>query len=366
MLQILIKDEAECRESAKEKDPKKRLKNECIEFVLENKPLDILVDLAISEKPVGCRQWIFKWLKRYLTCIKNPEIQHGSVFKPIQKLLAVCNGNSASPYEIDEILFLEAVAGLIGKDPELIKIFIPSHQHLDSSTKGVFNTKTPKDNKLFDEHCTKIEPNIRRVSLMLDEEADNGIEKVEVLETAPKVDDKFCNCDEGDRFLLLDVIMSYFESADSTIVVRACEGALILTSLKDLNENCVALNSSITQFAHLIAEKVITLAEQIPEDMDLGDIEEAVVAWGLFPKDNEQHHFIGRYQLTSFLCWLDYADCLMKDNFLIGDIFGFLFREQVLEKIVEPNLLEVNAQFGLVLTAKIIKQVRSEALMDGK
>ena len=160
--------------------------------------------------------------------------------------------------------------------------------------------------------------------------------------------------------------MSYLESADSTIVVRACEGALILTSLKDLNENCVALNSSITQFAHLIAEKVFTLAEQIPEDMDLGDIEEAVVAWGLFPKDNEQHHFIGRYQLTSFLCWLDYADCLMRDNFLIGDIFGFLFREQVLEKIVEPNLLEVNAQFGLVLTAKIIKQVRSEALMDGK
>lgn len=41
-----------------------------------------------------------------------------------------------------------------------------------------------------------------------------------------------------------------------------------------------------------------------------------------------------------------------------------LFREQVLEKIVEPNLLELNPQFGLVLTAKIIKQCQSEVLSE--
>jgi hypothetical protein len=41
-----------------------------------------------------------------------------------------------------------------------------------------------------------------------------------------------------------------------------------------------------------------------------------------------------------------------------------LFREQVLEKIVEPNLLELNSPFGLVLSAKIIKQCQSEVLAE--
>jgi hypothetical protein len=43
---------------------------------------------------------------------------------------------------------------------------------------------------------------------------------------------------------------------------------------------------------------------------------------------------------------------------------GMLFREHVLEKIIEPNLLEICAPFGLVMTSKIIKQLRSESLLE--
>lgn len=386
MLQILIKEEEEIKEFVRKKNesssslPDKsslisEKSAECMDFLLENKPLDLLVDLAMNEKPVGCRRRVLKWIKRFLTCLENPVLAHGSIFKPILKLMTVCNGSLASPYELDEILFLEAVSGLIGKNPDLIKLFIPPHQHSDSTTKGIFSSKTPQRNSLFE--CNKLEPNIRRISLMVsDDEEDNEnkdknedvekstetIVKAKIISPPPKKLPKDCNCEDGDRFVLLDAIMSYLESADATIVVRACEGILILVSLKLLNNHCNAINASFTELSHVMGEKLYMCAELIPEDMDLSDIEECIVSWGLFPKD--EHHFIGRYQLTSFLCWLDYADSLVKENLLIADILGQLFREHVLEKIVEPNLLEMNPRFGLVLTAKIIKQIRSEVMLE--
>lgn len=378
MLQILIKEENDIKESnIRNKDSLELNKTaECLEFVLESKPLDLLVDLAINEKPVGCRLWVLKWIKRYLTCLENPMISHGSVFKPIIKLMTVCKGAQASPYEMDEILFLIAVAGLIGKNPELIKLFIPSHQHCDSTTKGIFNTKLPKHNTLFESN--KLEPNIRRVSLMTNDD-DEEVERVKKeiksdednanstafkkLSLSPKRVSKFCNCEDGDRFNLFDSVMSYMESADSTIVVRACEAILILVSLKELDNHCNAINASFTELSHNMGEKLYLCAELIPEDMNLSDIEECNTSWGLFPKD-DHHHYIGRYQLTSFLCWLDYVDCLVKENVLIAELLGMLFREQVLEKILEPNLLEINGPFGLVLTSKVIKQINSEVLLE--
>lgn len=374
MLQILIKEETDLKEYYRQKmeSPQTHMQlktAECMDFVLDNKPLDLLVDLAISEKPVGCRQWVLKWLRRYLTCLENPVIAHGSIFKPILKLMTVCNGTLASPYELDEVLFLEAVAGLIGKTPEYVKLFIPPHQFSDSTTEGIFSTKTPKHNQLF--ASSKIEPNIRRVSLMVnDDEATAAPQSTAAQETKPKIISpspkkvlKNCNCDEGDRFLLLDAIMSYMESADSKIVVRACEAVLILVSLKKLKDHCMAVNASFTELSHVMGEKLYICAEQIPEDMDLSDIEDCIVSWGLFPKE-DQHRFIGRYQLTSFLCWLDFADCLAQDNLLVADQLGMLFREQVLEKIVEPNILELCAPFGLVMSSKIVKQIRSESLLE--
>lgn len=387
MLQILIKEEDEMKEYKRNKndssDVAEKKVPECMDFLLENKPLELLVDLAMNEKPVGCRRWVLKWIRRYLTCLEEPVLAHGSIFKPILKLMTICKGHLASPYEIEEILFLEAVSGLIGKNPDLVKLFIPSHLHSDSTTKGIFSTKPPKRNTLFE--CNKLEPNIRRISLMVsdDDEDTNGekndqheaLEKDIKLEKLQKPQEKKpktpsprkiakdCNCEDGDRFILLDAVLSYLESADSTIIVRACEAILILTSLKVLNNHCNAINASFTELSHIMGEKLFMTAELIPEDMDLSDIEDCNVTWGLFPKENHQH-FIGRYQLTSFLCWLDYADVLVKENLLIADILGMLFREQVLEKIVEPNILELNAPFGLVFTARIIKQINSEILLE--
>lgn len=116
----------------------------------------------------------------------------------------------------------------------------------------------------------------------------------------------------------------------------------------------------------MIADRLAVHCQQIPEDMDTGDIEDANVSWGLIPRDSEQPHFIGRYQLTSFLCWLDYCDCLMKESPTIAPELGELIRTQLLISYVEPGLLGNYAPFMLVLTAKIIKKTQSRALLDGR
>lgn len=329
------------------------------------------MELAITDTPPGARICVLNWFRRFLTCLENPPIDHASVFQPIQKLLPLCNGKIASPYETEEILFLSTVAGLVRKEPFFINLFLPLHQHLSqvsSNVKGTRITKIPVKNSLFD--CTKIESNIRRISIVKDElteqsgcsSSGTGNTKKTIEE---EIDDEICcDCDENESLLLLDAILSYFESADSTVIVRACEGALILASLPTINIKCNAVRSSLNFFSSLMIEKLVELCLRIPEDMDPGDIEETVISWGLFPRDSETQHFIGRGQLCEFLCWLDYADCLSKECKLLFPYFGEMFRSHLLEATIEPAMLDENASFMAILTAKIIKMIQSSVLSD--
>lgn len=356
MLQILITEQ--------ENDDGKKY---CLTFLLNNRLLDILVELALTDTPPGARVCVLNWVRRLLSCLENPPIDHASVFQPIQKLLPLCNGKIASPYETEEILFLSTVAGLVRKEPFLINLFLPLHQHLTQVSLNVKRIiKIPVKNSLFD--CTKIESQIRRISIVKDELGEqsgcsgSGITQKPLNE---EIDEEInCDCDENESLILLDAILSYFESADSTVVVRACEGALILASLPTINIKCNAVRSSLNSFSLQIIEKLVELCIRIPEDMDPGDIEETVISWGLFPRDSEQQHFIGRGQLCEFLCWLDYTDCLSKECKILFPFFGELFRSHLLETTIEPAMLDENASFMAILTAKIIKMIQSTFLSN--
>lgn len=346
---------------------------ECMEFVLNNRPLDILVELATGDTPPGARLVILNWIRRLLSCMKDPPLSHASLFQPVQKLVELCNGTIASPYEREEILFLETVAGLVRKDPIMANLFLKSHHHsaqMLASWKGLSVTKTPVNNPLFE--SAKIEYDSRRISLVKDEKSgeNNGDElgasSAVVIPnlTEERVAKAKCDCDDEEHFVLFDAIVSYLDSADSTIIVRACEGILILASLPTLNKSCNAVRNSLSRFSTMMADRLSVHCQQIPEDMDTGDIEDANVSWGLIPRDSEQPHFVGRYQLTSFLCWLDYCDCLMKESPTVAPELGELIRSQLLISYIEPGLLGSYAPFMLVLTAKIIKKTQSRALLD--
>uniref|UniRef100_A0A182N6Q9 FERM domain-containing protein n=1 Tax=Anopheles dirus TaxID=7168 RepID=A0A182N6Q9_9DIPT len=396
MLQILIREEQRLLEldtthadldassSSSEMPPKATqpppppsplAKAECMEFVLSNRPLDVLIEFAVNDTPPGARNIVLNWVRRFLSCLKCPPLGHASIFQPVQRLVEICSGTYASPYEREEILFLETVAGLVRKDSILVNLFLKSHHHsaqMLANWKGLGVNKAPVNNPLF--VSTKIEYDSRRISLVTEDSGGGGGASEEAVSCSERKascagsgaseDPECCDCDEEDHFILFDAIVSYLDSADSTIVVRACEGVLILASLPTLRQSCKAIRNTISRFATMMAARLASNCQQIPEDMDTGDIEDATVTWGLFPRDPEQPHYIGRYQLTAFLCWLDYCDCLLKECALLVPELGPRVRDEMLISYIEPALVGCYAPFMLVLTAKIIKKTQSKALLD--
>jgi Retinoic acid induced 16-like protein len=194
----------------------------CLNFVLTSRPLDLLVELAANDQPPGMKSLVMNWTRRLLSCLDAPPIDHVGLFQPLQRLISLCDGRVASPYEKDEILFLETVAAFVRKEADLIHLFLAPHQHSSALVKGLRPDKPPVGNTLFEEQ--KLEPNIRRVSLMPDgrKASENGEEVVAgeeepIEEREVRDKDRFskCDCEEGDRFGLFDAIFSYFDSAVS-------------------------------------------------------------------------------------------------------------------------------------------------------
>lgn len=154
-------------------------------------------------------------------------------------MVSHCNrsGGCGSPYEEEEIVFLLTVAGVIRKEPNLLHLFLPLHEHLRPGP--ILALKTPVKNPLFD---TKLETNIRRISLIHDTSAtslndgassdgagvasdnkdqalmnrDESNTKVRTKSTGSSRKNSFrigCDCEESDRFYLFDTVLRYFESA---------------------------------------------------------------------------------------------------------------------------------------------------------
>lgn len=139
------------------------------------------------------------------------------------------NGGCGSPYEEEEIVFLLTVAGVIRKEPNILHLCLPLHQHLRPNS--TLSLKTPVKNPLFD---NKLETNIRRISLVLDATSTSTVDSERDAKdpaTVHKTDDRSiqrtistcssngdnyrigCDCEESDRFVLFDTVSRYFESA---------------------------------------------------------------------------------------------------------------------------------------------------------
>lgn len=145
-------------------------------------------------------------------------------------MVSICFGGVASPYENEEILYLSTVSGLIRKEPFLINLFLPSHQHsafvnarLGSDISRL--QKFPIDNPLFDD----IDNTMRKISIVPDvsgtpihtEPPETELEMIagssSSILNAPAENtpnDVFdCDCDfMEDRLALLDTILGYFDS----------------------------------------------------------------------------------------------------------------------------------------------------------
>lgn len=239
MLKLLIDEERDQNEAQDATATeilatKSTMKRECFDFVLNNRPFDLLTDICMTDSPPGASVCILTWMRKFLSCMANPRLDHKSIIQPVQKLITYCSNGAgyASPYEQDEIVYLLTVAGVIRKEPLSLHLFLPAHEHslaVTALNPSLGMVKTPVKNTLF-EHA-KLEASIRRVSLVHDEtkDSENATQCGKSDQTKPAINtvdecssisisscnNNRCDCQECDSLVLFDTIVRYFESAVS-------------------------------------------------------------------------------------------------------------------------------------------------------
>lgn len=57
---------------------------DCFQFVLMNRPFDLLTDICLTDSPPGASVCILNWMRRFLTCLEQPRLDHKSILQPIQ------------------------------------------------------------------------------------------------------------------------------------------------------------------------------------------------------------------------------------------------------------------------------------------
>lgn len=112
------------------------------------------------------------------------------------------------------------MAGVIRKDPLLLHLFLPAHEHswAVASLNPSLGMKAPVKNTLFEN--VKLETKLQKISLLQDKDTtpngDAEVDKVlEPMKTIPEYGNISCDCTENDSFVLLDTILRYIDSAVS-------------------------------------------------------------------------------------------------------------------------------------------------------
>lgn len=116
-------------------------------------------------------------------------------------------------------MFLLSVAGIIRKEPLLIHLFLPAHEHTwaVASLNPSLGMKTPIKNTLFD---AKLQSNVGRVSLLhnatvLETQIDDNLarQEDEMKKTLFEFSNAACDCADIETFELFDTVLRYFDSA---------------------------------------------------------------------------------------------------------------------------------------------------------
>ncbi|PNF15187.1 hypothetical protein B7P43_G14385 [Cryptotermes secundus] len=186
--------------------------------------------------------------------------------------------------------------------------------------------------------------------------------------SSPAQDSQSSTASSGrmEKFLLLEALLSFLHSADSRVVVKACEGLMVMASLpSDVFARSVACHSDLCT---ILANKLNTLFATIPPDIDPNDIDDMQVNWGLdSPVWTDSSQFPGCRQVAAFLAWLDYCDQLVRESHpILGTALANSVRLEFLEKILGPALLQPDASNEVFITAfisKCLKQVSAPALL---
>ncbi|XP_076759735.1 FHF complex subunit HOOK interacting protein 2A isoform X3 [Xylocopa sonorina] len=440
----------------------------CLEYLLQHKLLDLLATLASAETPPGMRTVCLSFLRKFLGRSKYPLLHHTSIYGPVQRLIALCNGSPPSPMEAEEVQFLLTLCFLVCKYPHVTNIIndAPCIQRQSTSARRNSekievekvtyiparrrNNFNPLFEPLDTQAVTLINPNLfstendRRRSVgsnrssskadttrgsssqsngsISSTEAENAsqssspaIQKpscdensgIPTQATDPRDYEVSQNCQdaalmneidthlqnlqdlrldvgygssyensnsaEGDqsllrpktpqksKCLLLDALLSYINTADNTVRIRACEGIMVLASLEDPSFAQMIANSDLTS---LIPSRLESIFNAIPAHVDPTEIDGVDVTWGLdSPAWTKEKKFSGCRQVAAFFMWFDYCNQLIREAHPdVADALAKNIRVNFLEKIVTPALAEHHVVLITALITKCLKELTSGIL----
>ncbi|CAL7937634.1 unnamed protein product [Xylocopa violacea] len=440
----------------------------CLEYLLQHKLLDLLATLASAETPPGMRTVCLSFLRKFLGRSKYPLLHHTSIYGPVQRLIALCNGSPPSPMEAEEVQFLLTLCFLVCKYPHVTNIIndAPCIQRQSTSARRNSerievekvtyiparrrNNFNPLFEPLDTQAVTLINPNLfstendRRRSVgsnrssskadttrgsssqsngsISSTEAENAsqssspaIQKsncdensgIPAHSTDPRDYDVSQKCEdaalmneidthlqnlqdlrldvgygssyensnsaEGDqsllrpktpqksKCLLLDALLSYINTADNTVRIRACEGIMVLASLEDPSFAQMIANSDLT---NLIPSRLESIFNAIPAHVDPTEIDGVDVTWGLdSPAWTKEKKFSGCRQVAAFFMWFDYCNQLIREAHPdVAEALAKNIRVNFLEKIVTPALAEHHVVLITALITKCLKELTSTIL----
>lgn len=199
--------------------------NECFQFMLSNRPLDLLANICITDSPPGATVCILNWVRRFLSCLQFPRLEHKSIHEPILKLVNSLKGTAgkASPYEREEIMFLLTVAGVVRKDPVLLNLFLPMHVYTLTNT-VILPSATPKRNTLFESVLNVDTAPVALAAARAEDDedvVDRATRSRQSMELSGSIgrDRLPCDCRKGESLVLFDTIVQYFDSAVSNVAM---------------------------------------------------------------------------------------------------------------------------------------------------
>ncbi|XP_054655567.1 protein FAM160B1 [Dunckerocampus dactyliophorus] len=339
MLDILSQEEGE-RESG-ETGP-------CMEYLLHHKILETLYTLGKADCPPGMKQQVLTFYTKLLAHIRQPLLPHISVHRPVQKLIRLCGEVLAAPTENEEIQFLCIVCAKLKQDPYLVNFFLENKSRRNE-TKNPGGTDGGKENALA---------------------PDTGQENAACSEeTQAASSSSSPTNNNNNNYNLVTSLLNLTKSPDGRIVVKACEGLMLLVSLPEpAAARCLTEN---TELCELLTERLVTLYKALPPSMDPLDIETVEsINWGLdvYNVKEDAAVFAGKRPLISFLSWLDYCDQLIKEaQKSAASVMAKAVRERFFKSVMEPQLMQTSEVGILTSTAmlnRIIRQVTSEALLQ--
>ncbi|XP_050679520.1 FHF complex subunit HOOK interacting protein 2A-like [Leptidea sinapis] len=357
MLQLIVDEE---------KDELDGTVGPCLEAVVQRtiSVLDALTVLAVADRPPGARGMALSLTTALLRRTRRPCLNSAHVYRPIQRMLVQCSESAASPTEKEEVELLLTLCGLVRKESGLANIFTTPYIEDKSSLLSIpedikklipvhRKMSTPKKNPLF----VDFSPPLKSVSIVRSDSASNSS-----LADDGSVKSQKTVYDDNDKFLLIDLLLSYLNSADNQVVLRACEGIMIVSSLPE--DDIASLVTGCSPACESIVDKLRDKYRAIPPDVDTADVDQLNITWAYVAQDfgDKSYNKIHGYrELTSFYSWLDYCDTLMKEcHPIIAVHLSRTFRSNFLEG-VEATLLQSSppdVQRIVLTTALLAKCLR--------